>query len=122
MPDALSLPMKKSLLAAIVGAAFFAAVSTFAADAAKTEAKEVTFVGKGQCAKCALHQTDECQNTVTVTENGKDQLYYLTANDVSEDFHKTICKGPKEIKVTGTVKEVGGKKEITPTKIELAKN
>lgn len=110
--------MKKSLLVATFGAAFFAAASLLAADP-NSAAKEVTLVGKGQCAKCALHLTDECQNTVTVSENGKDQLYYLTANDVSEDFHSKICKGPKEIKVTGTVKEADGKKEITPTKIEV---
>lgn len=110
--------MKKSLFAVILAAAFVAAGSLFAADQA---AKEVTLVGTGKCAKCALHQTDHCQNTITVSENGKDQLYYLTANDVSEDFHDNLCKKSQPIKVTGTVKEVDGKKEITASKIELAK-
>jgi hypothetical protein len=110
--------MKKSLFVTMIAAVFFAASSLFAA---AEKPKETTFVGKGQCAKCALHQADECQNTITVSENGKDQLYYLTANNVSEDFHDEICKGPKQIKVTGTVKEVAGKKEITPSKIEVVK-
>ncbi len=111
--------MKKTLLATVVSAAFFAAASLFAAGAAP---KEVTIVGMGKCAKCALHQSHECQNTVTVTENGKEETYFLTDNDVSQDFHDNICKKPQQIKVTGTVKEGGEKKEITPTKIELVKS
>ena len=110
--------MKKPLFVVIV-AALFATGSVFAAEA---KTKEVTLVGKGQCAKCALHQADDCQNTITVSENGKDQLYYLAANNVSEDFHTQICKGPKQIKVTGTVKETEGKKEITASKIEVVKS
>lgn len=107
--------MKK--LVCLIGALFIAAAA-FAADQAP---KEVTVVGMGKCAKCALHQAKACQNTVTVSENGKDEVYWLTKNDVSEDFHDNICRGPEQIKVTGTVKEVDGKKEITPTKIELVK-
>ena len=109
--------MKK--IAFLFTAALFAASSALAADAM---AKEVTLVGNGQCAKCALHQTKSCQNTVTVTENGKEQLYYLAKNSVSEDFHDNICRESQQIKVTGTVKEVDGKKEITPSKIELVKS
>lgn len=103
----------------MIAAAFFAASTAFAAEAKTTE---VTVVGKGQCAKCALHQADDCQNTITVSEGGKDQLYYLAENDVSKDFHDQICKGPKQIKVTGAIKEVAGKKEITASKIEVVKS
>lgn len=110
--------MKKSLLACFVSTAFFAAVSLFAAG---PDAKEVTLVGMGKCAKCSLHQADSCQNTVTVNEGGKEEVYFLTENDVSQDFHDNICKKPHEIKVTGVVKESGGKKEIVASKIELVK-
>jgi hypothetical protein len=109
--------MKKSLFAAAV-AALFATAAVFGAS---TDSKEVTVVGNGQCAKCALHQTDSCQNTVTVSENGKTEVYYLTQNEVSDDFHDQICKKAQKIKVTGTVKEADGKKEITPSKIEVVK-
>lgn len=110
--------MKKTLLACFIAAAFVAGSSVFAADQA---AKEVTLMGKGACAKCALHQTDTCQNTITVTEDGKDQVYYLAPNSVSEDFHDNLCRKSQPIKVTGTVQEVDGKKQITASKIELAK-
>jgi hypothetical protein len=113
--------MKKSFLVSMFAAAFLAASAVFAADTATSTAKEVTLVGSGQCAKCSLGKTDECQNAIVVKENGKDEVYMLTANDVSEKFHKKICKAAKDIKVTGVVKEVDGKKEITASKIELVK-
>jgi hypothetical protein len=112
--------MKKSFLVSMFAAAFLAASAVFAADSA-TPAKEVTLVGSGQCAKCSLGKTDECQNAIVVKQDGKEEVYLLTANDVSEKFHKKICKQAKDIKVTGVVKEVDGKKEITPSKIELVK-
>jgi len=47
--------------------------------------------------------------------------YYLVRNDVSTKFHENVCKETKKITVTGTVKEVDGKQQLTPSKIELAK-
>ena len=83
--------------------------------------KEKTIVGEGQCAKCVLHEGKDCQNAVTVDENGKKVTYYLTQNKVSKDFHHNLCKTSSKVKVTGTVKEEHGKLELTPTKIELVK-
>jgi len=84
--------------------------------------KEVTITGEGKCGKCALKETKECQNTVTVKDGDKSVVYYLVQNDVSKEFHDNICKGTKKVKAVGTVKEVDGKMQLTATKIELVKD
>jgi hypothetical protein len=89
--------------------------------AAFAKDKEVTLTGEGQCAKCQLHETKTCQNTITVDEQGKQVTYYLTQNDVSKKFHQQICKAPAKITATGTIKKANGKLELTPTEIDLVK-
>ncbi len=84
-------------------------------------AKEITITGEGKCAKCALHETDKCQNVIQVSKKHKTVTYYLVQNDVSKKFHDELCKGPKQVKATGTLKTVDGKKELTASKIDLAK-
>jgi len=108
--------MKKSILAALVAAGLTMGL-THQANAGD----EKTVTGEGKCAKCALKETESCQNVVQVKEGDKTVTYYLVHNDVSKDFHKNICKENKKITVTGTVKEVDGKMQLTPSKIELAK-
>lgn len=112
--------MKKTivLLTAIAGLLFIA--STVSTQAADEGGKKVTITGTGKCAKCALHETDKCQNVIQTEENGKTVTYYLAKNDLSKEFHDNLCKEPKKVKATGTVKEVDGKKELTVTKISLA--
>jgi uncharacterized protein DUF6370 len=92
-------------------------VPAFAAD----KEKEVTIKGEGKCAKCALHETDTCQNVIQKTEHGKTVNYYLAKNDVSKEFHDNVCKESKQVSAKGTVKEVDGKKVLTASKIELVK-
>src|SRR6476646_487040 len=107
--------MKKLLFsAALVG--FMAASLMFAAD---KESKEITITGDGKCAKCALKETDSCQNAIQVEKGANKGTYYLAKNDVSKEFHDNICKETKKVKATGTVKEVDGKKEFTASKIEV---
>jgi hypothetical protein len=108
--------MKKSVLAALLVAGMAMALGV-TARAADTK----TLSGEGKCAKCALKETKECQNTVQVKEGDKTVTYYLVQNDVSKEFHDNICKGPKKVKATGTVKEVDGKMQMTATKIEVVK-
>ena len=110
--------MKKLLLTVLVTFGLFAASAVFAASGDK----EVTLTGTGKCAKCSLGITDKCQNALVVKQDGKEETYLLTKNAVSDKFHKNICEEDKAITVTGTVKEVDGKKEITPSKIELVKS
>ena len=105
--------MKKfSSIIALVG---LLAVPAFAAD------KEVTITGEGKCAKCALHETEKCQNAIQVEEQGKTVTYYLAQNDTSKDFHDNICKKTEKVIATGVVSEKDGKKILTVSKIEAAK-
>jgi RecG-like helicase len=108
--------MKKSVLAAMLIAGLTMAVTlkTRAAD-------ETTITGEGKCAKCALKETKECQNVVQVKKGGKTVTYYLVQNAVSKKFHENVCQETKKVKATGTVKEVDGKMQMTPTKIEVVK-
>src|SRR6185503_18791637 len=109
--------MKKFVLAALLVGGITMA---FTPKALAADAKTLT--GEGKCGKCALKETKECQNTVTVKEGDKSVTYYMVKNAVSDDFHSNICKGPKKVKATGTVKEVDGKMQLTATKIELVKD
>src|ERR1051325_1099826 len=106
--------MKKlSLLTVVAG--LLIATPLFAAE------KEVTITGEGKCAKCALKETDKCQNVIQAQENGKTVTYYLADNDTSKNFHENICKESEKVTATGTVKEENGKKILTVSKIEAAK-
>jgi hypothetical protein len=91
------------------------AIPAFAAD------QEVTITGEGKCAKCALHETDKCQNVIQTQEDGKTVTYYLAQNDTSKDFHDNLCKKSEKVTATGTLKEKDGKKILTVSKIEEAK-
>jgi hypothetical protein len=84
-------------------------------------AADVTITGEGKCGKCALKETDECQNVIEVEENGKTVKYYLADNKTSQDYHKNVCKKTVKTTVTGEVKEEKGKKILTASKIEKAK-
>ena len=97
------------------------ATPAFAAEASKDKGKEVTITGEGKCAKCSLKEADSCQNVIQTKEGGKTTTYYLAKNDVSTKFHKNVCQETKKVTATGTVKEVDGKKELTVSKIDLAK-
>jgi hypothetical protein len=110
--------MRRTLLIALstVGLLLSAATShTWAADA-----KTVTITGEGKCAKCALKESDKCQNVIQTTDNGKTTTYYLVKNDVSDKFHKNVCQSSKKVTAKGTVKDVDGKKELTGTDIKVA--
>lgn len=110
--------MKKIILASLFTAALLTASSLFATDNATTP---VTLVGEGQCAKCSLGLTKSCQTALVVKQDGKEQTYFLVDNDVSRKFHHEVCTDSKQIKVTGVVKDVAGKKEITASSIEPVK-
>lgn len=118
---------KKLALSGLAGVLLMAlAVPSFAADADKSAAKEKkerTITGEAKCAKCALKETDKCQNVIETTDKaGKKVVYYVVKNDVANNFHENVCKEAKKVKATGTVKNVDGKKELTASKIELAQD
>lgn len=107
--------MKKILLSSLAGVALLAL-------ATPALAEEKTITGEGKCAKCALHETDKCQNVIQAKEGDKTVTYYLADNDVSKSFHKgNLCQGSKQVTATGEVSEKDGKKILTVSKIEAAK-
>lgn len=86
-------------------------------------AAEQTLTGTVACAKCTLKLpgATECQNVLVVKDqNGKDDYYYVTKNDVSDKFGH-VCTGTKPAVVIGAVEQKDGKTWITPTKMEEKK-
>jgi hypothetical protein len=89
-------------------------------------ADEKTVTGDGVCAKCALKEKPSCQNVVIAKEDGKEVKYFLVQNAVAKKAHQGlgVCQAttdaPIKLKVTGTVVEKDGQKELTATKIEKA--
>ena len=111
--------MRKTLLLCLSVAGLLLTVAstrTFAADD-----KVVTITGDGKCAMCSLKETDKCQNVIQTKEDGKTVTYYIAKNDVADEFHKNVCKATKKVTAKGTVKDVGGKKELTVTEIKVVK-
>jgi hypothetical protein len=104
---------KSPVLVYVFAALVFATGSLFAGDG-----KEVTVSGEGKCAKCALDETDTCQNVIEVTKDGQKVVYYLAQNDVSKAFHKNVCQSSAQVTATGTVEMKDGKHVLTATKIE----
>jgi Family of unknown function (DUF6370) len=112
----------RKLLAVLVAGVLFSSVGFGMLRAADDEKKELK--GDGMCAKCALKETEKCQNVVIVTKDGEKKTYYLVKNDVADKAHgsKGFCKAskdsPTKVKITGTVKEEDGKLVFTAEKIE----
>ncbi|MEO5716433.1 MAG: DUF6370 family protein [Luteolibacter sp.] len=103
-------------LMSVALSAFVLSASASAADEAK--AKPITVEGAATCAKCDLGTEKECATVLQVKEGDKTITYQLTGK-VDKDWHKKICKGPKEVKATGTVTEKDGKKTLDVTEIEM---
>ncbi len=113
---------KTTFLKSIVVGLLLVAVATpaFAADE-----KSETIKGEGKCGKCALKETEKCQNVIQVEKDGKKTTYFLVDkadSKISKDFHENLCKESKKVTATGTVKEVDGKKQLTVSKLELVKD
>ena len=83
--------------------------------------KAIKITGDAKCGKCALKETDKCQNVIQVAKRGKIVTYYLVENDVSKAFHENVCHEPKKATAIGTDKQVDGKHQFTATKISLVK-
>jgi hypothetical protein len=86
--------------------------------------KTVTLEGKMVCAKCNLKEEglEKCQNVLVVESDAKKKHYYLTKNEVNNEFGD-VCTAEKQVRVTGSVSEKDGKmwiaaSEIVPVKSE----
>jgi hypothetical protein len=130
----------KQLTAIVMGLAFTFTLSAGARAADKASAekapaakagdtatagksKEVTLSGDLGCGKCNFKTTKECQNILKVSEGGKDVMYYLAKNDVSNKNHDEVCSGSKPATVTGVVSDEGKgakkKKLLTASAIQI---
>lgn len=103
-------------LITVLGCAVALALSI---NARAEEEKEKELKGEGLCLKCELKKADSCQNVVRVKEEGKEVLYILEKNDVSNAFHKNVCGGVKKVTAKGKVKKDGDKNILVASKIEL---
>ncbi|MEO8616408.1 MAG: DUF6370 family protein [Luteolibacter sp.] len=109
----------KTIITSIMSVALSAFVLSSNAPAAEESmAKPVTMKGTATCAKCDLGTEKECTTVLQVKEGDK-TITYLLAGKADKDWHKKICKGPKEVTATGTVTEKDGKKIMDVTAIEM---
>jgi hypothetical protein len=78
----------------------------------------VTLEGTIACARCTLHVKgqEHCQNVLIVEEDGKETRFFMTKNEVYEEFG-SACKGTPKLRVTGKIEEKEGVKWITPSEI-----
>jgi hypothetical protein len=111
----------RKLFPVLAAAVVFSSVSyAIAAGADKT------ITGDAVCAKCALKETQKCQNVVLVKEGGKEVTYYLDGPN-SMKVHKSlgICGATKDdpirVTVSGQCEKKDGKLVLTVDKIERAK-
>ena len=98
-----------------------AALALFAGALFAGDGKEMTISGEAKCAKCAMDETDKCQNAIEVMQDGKKVVYYLADNDVSKAFHKQVCTSSAQVTAMGTVEVKDGKHILTASKIEKSK-
>ncbi len=105
------------LLALAVCGALTLALGVSRAD----DGKKVTIKGDAVCGKCALQETEACENVVMVEKDGEKKTYYLKKNEFFKDAHSGlgICTAKKDkpvkVKVVGTCEEKDGKLVLTPT-------
>ena len=88
------------------------------ADKAAAKGKPVTLKGTMLCGKCALKETEKCQNVLKVGKAGSEVKYYLAANDIAEKNHEQVCSSEAKATVKGTVAEEEGKKILTASSIK----
>jgi Family of unknown function (DUF6370) len=90
--------------------------------AANARAEEKTLKGSLTCGKCTLklEGVTKCTNVLQVKEGDKTVNYILEDEGMKAPYHKDICPPgkKKDVSVTGTVREEGGKKYIKPSKVE----
>jgi len=85
----------------------------------RAEDAEKEIKGEGLCLKCELKKADKCTNAIRVKEkDGKETLYILEANDVSNAFHKNVCSAVVKVVAKGMVKKDGDKNILVASKIE----
>ncbi len=86
------------------------------------EPAPVTVTGRIACAACVLKMpgVKTCTNVIVASEAGTEVVYGLAENAVTKAWDMKACEKAIPVKVTGTVSEAGGKRTLTPARIEKA--
>lgn len=106
----------KTIYKALSGAAASMIVLAGSAFAADEAMQPVTLEGKATCEKCDLGKAEKCNSVLVVGEDDATVTYNL-AGEAGGEWHKKVCMGAKEVKMTGTVEEMEGKKTFVVTEI-----
>lgn len=102
--------MKKLIAATLFGAVLaFTSINASAADK--------TLKGTATCAKCDLGTASKCLNVLQVKESGK-TVTYLLEGKAGKPWHKNVCKGSKQVTMTGAVSKKGEDQVFTVTEIK----
>ena len=112
--------MKKFFVTAmILGGAVFG-TSALAVDLTpETGPKVVTIKGRATCLNHGLKEDDYCKTVLIAEKNGVPTKYYVVQNEVGKKFHPEICADAKPTKITGLLRKVLDRWELTPQRITL---
>ena len=86
---------------------------------ASGKAKQMTIQGEALCGQGKLPWTARCPNVIQVKDGDKAVNYYLMENDVSKNFHQSVCKKGKKVTATGWLQQGVDRLEFTPSQIKL---
>ena len=93
--------MKKSVIVLLAVAGLTAGVTS---SLAESGAKEITLKGKGTCLKCALKESDSCQNVLVQEKNEKLTKFYLVQNEVSKNSTRKSARNRNPSPSSGSAK------------------
>lgn len=108
-------PQKLLVCAVAVVLTLLSSISSLA------ESKVVTLVGEAGCAKCLFNVGEGCQKSVRVEAKGKQVVYVLGKNAVSDALGGKLCKLTQKVTATGVVNQVDGRLMLTASALDLKK-
>ena len=85
----------------------------------ETGAKVVTIKGRATCLKNGLKEDDYCKTVLIADKSGVPTKYYIVHNEVGQRFHPEVCADTKPAKVTGLLRKVLDRYELTPQRMTL---
>ncbi len=112
--------MKKNLVTWVIltGLAMGSGVRAAVVDV-DAGSKVITLKGRATCLKNGLKEDDYCKTVLIADKGGVPTKYYIVHNEVAKRFHPEVCADTKPAKVTGLVRKVLDRYELTPTRMTL---
>lgn len=112
--------MKKTLVTWTILAGLALGSGVRAADVdIDAASKVVTIKGRATCLKNGLKEDDYCKTVLIAEKSGVPTKYYIVHNEVAKRFHPEVCADTKPAKVTGLLRRVLDRYELTPTRMTL---